>query len=237
MKIALLFWGLTRSLKLTIDNLNKYILNNLKENNIEYKIYLHTYYFEDKENKYDFNEYKLLNPDYFVLDDQDKVKQNINIEKYYNLNFKYSNKVIHNLICGLYSQKRVTELLLDTIKNKKETFDYIWFIRPDVLFNKPLPIRWLHWINENRFLVPRFAKFRGINDRMAIMKLNLAEKYGKRFDKLKEFSEYSKKHNFKLSSEIYLNLIMINYKKKYINYVFKRIRSNGSIHKLDLRLF
>ena len=35
MKIALAFWGLTRSLKYTIESINEKILNILKKHNIE----------------------------------------------------------------------------------------------------------------------------------------------------------------------------------------------------------
>ena len=45
MKVALCFWGLTRSLKYTIYSIQKYILNVLKIHNIEYKIFLHTFVF------------------------------------------------------------------------------------------------------------------------------------------------------------------------------------------------
>ena len=43
MKVALAFWGLTRSLKYTIDSINTKILNILKKHNIEYKIFMHTW--------------------------------------------------------------------------------------------------------------------------------------------------------------------------------------------------
>jgi hypothetical protein len=43
MKIALCFWGITRSLKYTIDSIKEKIFNILKSNNIEYTIFMHTY--------------------------------------------------------------------------------------------------------------------------------------------------------------------------------------------------
>ena len=39
MKIALCFWGLTRSLKYTIDSIKNNILEILDSRNIEYKIF------------------------------------------------------------------------------------------------------------------------------------------------------------------------------------------------------
>ena len=42
-KIAVCFFGLTRSLKHTIDSIKKNIFHPLQKNNINYDIYLHTY--------------------------------------------------------------------------------------------------------------------------------------------------------------------------------------------------
>ena len=75
MKIALLFWGLTRSLKFSIKTIEERILNILLKNNIEYDIYMHTYKINnlysnkranEKNIKLNFSEYKLLNPKYFI---------------------------------------------------------------------------------------------------------------------------------------------------------------------------
>ena len=91
MKIALCFWGLTRSLKYTIHSIKKYILHVFKKYNIEYKIFIHTFKFDEKYNnprtneiniELDFEEYKLLDPDYIEIDHQDEVKTDINVFKY-----------------------------------------------------------------------------------------------------------------------------------------------------------
>ena len=42
-KVALSFFGITRSLKYTIDSINKQILNVFKDENIKFDIFLHTY--------------------------------------------------------------------------------------------------------------------------------------------------------------------------------------------------
>ena len=71
MKVALAFWGLTRSLKYTINSINEKIINILKKNNIEYKIFMHTWIVNSIYNNtrshennivLDNEEYKLLNP-------------------------------------------------------------------------------------------------------------------------------------------------------------------------------
>ena len=74
-KICICFFGLTRSLKYTHPSINEHILKILILNNYYFDIYLHTYDLDkltnnrsnEKNIKLDFNEYKLLNPDYFMI--------------------------------------------------------------------------------------------------------------------------------------------------------------------------
>jgi hypothetical protein len=240
MKIALIFWGLTRSLSKTINNIEEKILNHLKNNKIEYKIFLHTYYFEgnlddrrtgERNIKLDFEEYKLLKPDYFQIDNQDEIKKQINISKFLRFRYSYVQQTSENLICALYSQMKATEMM----EQSQEKFDYVWFLRPDVIFRNAMPLHWLKWVNDNRFLVPNFAHCGGINDRMAILTPKLASIYGKRFLKLEEYGILLRGQ--KISSERFLKWVMKNYKEKNINYLFKRLRANGNFHDLDIKLF
>ena len=82
-KVAIGFFGITRSLKYTIDSIKINIFNVLKEQNIDYDIYLHTYRinepFTNPRSKevnirLNFNEYKLLEPKYFIFDELKKTK-------------------------------------------------------------------------------------------------------------------------------------------------------------------
>ena len=43
MRIALGFWGITRSLKYTIQSIKQHIISPLQQQNIEIVIYMHTY--------------------------------------------------------------------------------------------------------------------------------------------------------------------------------------------------
>ena len=118
MKIAICFYGLTRSLKYTIDSIEENIFKPLKDANIEYDIYLHTYYFEGNYNnvfgnehniQLDFNEYKLLNPDYFKQDDQNEVIKKIDFAKFGKNHYK--KQTHNNAILGLYSLREATKMI------------------------------------------------------------------------------------------------------------------------------
>jgi len=126
MKIALIFWGLTRSLKFTIKTIEKRIFKILKDNNIDYDIYLHTYklnnlYSNKRANenniKLDFEEYKLLNPDYFIYDDQDVIKEKLKLFKYRTHKDPWDSDYssMDNFILAMYSKLRITLLLEENV--------------------------------------------------------------------------------------------------------------------------
>ena len=141
MKVALAFWGLTRSLKYTIGSINEKILNILKTNNIEYKIFMHTWtinsvynntYAKEANIHLDNEEYKLLNPDYFETHDQDDFKKNIKFNAFrtHKDPWKTKSETVDNFICAMFSKSRCTQL----ISKSNEKFDYVIFLRPDCMY-------------------------------------------------------------------------------------------------------
>jgi len=130
MKIAILFWGLTRSLKYTIKSIKINVFNVLQENNIDFDIYLHTYKLNKPFNnhrtrerniKLNFNEYKLLEPDFFIYDELDTIKKKLNLEQYRTHPDPWHSKYnsVDNFILAMYSKFRITTLMEENIKNQK----------------------------------------------------------------------------------------------------------------------
>lgn len=238
MKVALAFWGLTRSLKYTIDSINTNIIDILKANNIDYKIFMHTWIINgiynnthggEKNIILDNDEYKLLNPDYIERHDQDDFKKHINFKAFRSQRdpWKSNYQTTNNFICAMYSKLRCTML----IENSKENFDYVIFLRPDVQFINKFDINFFKFVNNKTICVPNFAckhsryKF---NDRFCISNIKTYKIYGKVFPKL---FEYSKKHP--LHAENFHGDVMHKNKinVKFIPFVFHRVRANGKIHK------
>jgi hypothetical protein len=86
LKIAVCFYGLCRSTNYTINSINKYIFDALKELNFTYDIYLHTYkvttpYTNIRNNEeniiLDNDLYKLINPNVYKIDNQDEIKKHL----------------------------------------------------------------------------------------------------------------------------------------------------------------
>jgi hypothetical protein len=233
MKVALAFWGLTRSLKYTINSINEKIINILKKNNIEYKIFMHTWIVNSIYNNtrshennivLDNEEYKLLNPDFVELHDQDEFKRQINFEAFrskpdpWNTNYE----TVNNFICAMFSKSKCTQL----ISNSGEQFDYIIFLRPDCAYYTKLDVNFFKLINNNTICIPNFALHNNFNDRFCLTNMNTYKIYGNVFSKMFMYSK-----RFPLHSETFNYHIMkinkINIRK--INFVFKRVRADGNI--------
>ena len=233
MRVALAFWGLTRSLKYTIDSINKKILNVLKKHNIEYKIFMHAWTINSVYNNthakeanihLDNKEYKLLNPDYFETHDQDDFKKNINLKAFrthkdpWNTNYE----TVDNFICAMFSKSKCTQL----IRKSNENFDYIIFLRPDCMYLTLLDISFLKLVNINTVCIPNFALYNNFNDRFCITNMNTYQLYGDVFSKLFMYSK-----NFTLHSETFHYNIIKQHKMNInlINFQFRRVRANGTI--------
>jgi hypothetical protein len=232
MKVALCFWGLTRSLKYTLTSIQKHILEPLNNANIEYKIFLHTFHFnspyvnpraQEINVKLDFNEYTLLNPDYVQIDDQDVIKQKIHITKYRTMPDPWESNYIcvDNFVCAMYSKKKLGEM----VNESGIDFDYIMYLRPDVKFINSFDVRYFSITKKHNVCTPNFHLFPKLNDRFCLLQSCNLEKYSNLFDEMYEFSTI-----FPLHSEKFQHYIMTrkyNWSMRYIPIHFHRVRANG----------
>ena len=240
MKVCICFFGLTRSLKYTIDSIKLNLFNVLESNNIEFDVFLHTYNLEYITNKrsdefnekLDYEEYKLLEPKEFIIENQDDFDNSFDYDIFSKIRDYYNDKKnsYYNVIRQLNSLKKVTSL----IKDKEKYDDYI-YIRPDLKIVNELDVNFLlEKYDNNYFITPNFGKWRGLNDRFVIANYDSIIKYGERIDDIIEFIS---KKNY-LHSEQFLNYVTKKYDiKNYdINIILLRVRANGKIPDNDLML-
>lgn len=234
-KVAIVFFGLTRTLSSTIDSIKSNLLNVLSELNMEYDIFIHTYKINGKYKNNWSNEFvenyvnedieQLLNPKYFIFDNQDEIIEKINFDEYYSklgnwtgMSKDMTKYLIRNLVLALYSKKRITEIL----EIHKEKYEYVIFIRPDTLLLNKV---WIDYstLTDYNIIIPDAEWHRGCNDRFAICATSVALYYGFMFDFLLEYSKHTS-----IISEKYL-LDMLTKKKiaiitQNINYKTLRIK-------------
>tara|TARA_Y100000996_G_scaffold365808_1_gene310736 strand:+ start:1405 stop:2157 length:753 start_codon:yes stop_codon:yes gene_type:complete len=243
MKVAVGFFGITRSLKFTLNSILKNVIRPLEELGYDYKIFLHTYELNNyknirtKENytNIDNEEYKLLNPDYFQIEKQDLVLESINPEKYrtHTDPWETNYNSVDNFLLGQYSKMKLTNM----IEKNQINFDYIMFLRPDVEYLHPLELSFFNNVINKNISIPKFGTYKPskphFNDRFAITNQETYKIYGKVFDELFEISKKEPLHSETVLTK-YLTENDIKY--KYIWFVFKRIRIDGSVDPHDRKL-
>lgn len=250
-KIALVFYGLLRSIQYTLPNLQKQVFGAINDSGYEYDIYCHNYYFPPN-HKYnnprareynivlDPNAYKLLNPKYYISDNQIEVTEQLNLTSYRTHGDPWPKtgfKTLDNYLLAMYSRKKVTELLVQNITSEptKHTYEAVIFLRSDVLFEKPLQVLKLlqllsgqETLNIRACLIPNFHHWLGgLNDRMFISKPELALEYGMAFDMLLTISKERKLHSEQINKYIIQEVCKAT--PILVPIFFARVRANGNI--------
>lgn len=233
MSIALLFWGLARSLKYTLPSIQKNVFDVLKENSYSFDIFFHTYsvesvYTNNRANehiKLDNKEYMLLNADYVHIDDRDVTMERLNISGYRTHGDPWNTKFqsFDNFVLAFYSKHMVYHMMLDTGKKYK----YVVFLRPDVKYVNSFPIHCFEGLDKNPWTVyvPNFSIYWRMNDRFAVTSPECAGCIGNIFETMLEDSKHIELHS---EAYMYLKLRQKKVDVIYINnFLFHRVRANG----------
>ena len=243
-RVAICFFGLTRSLQYTLPSIQKYLFDPLKNHGIKYDTYLHTYKMKkpytnpragERSIILDADEYKLLEPTYHMVENKETVSTYIGLEKYRTKGDPWGKEkkaipgdytTLDNHILYLWSQKQLTEMF----QKNKGLYSHIIFCRPDVLYQVPLDIEWFSFTS-NKICIPNFGLCGDVNDRFALGRPEQMVPYGLRFNEALQYSKYKP-----LASEEFLIATMKKHRIKYehVNFYFIRVRANMKKDGLDL---
>ena len=235
-RIAICYYGMTRSLNKVYQSHCEKIFDKLRENNIEYKIFMHTWKTEINnewnrilETPIDYSAYQLLSPDNYKIDNEDEFLESLVFSDYFNENlytqfggnaFEWHPYMIRNHLCALESTKRVTQMVLDS----SETFDYVMYLRPDVEIRSEFLSEYLTDMKPNEISFINRNFYEGYSDTFALIRsLEHAIPYGMRIDEIKEF----RKTQGRITGEKYSKYIADKYfnKKHFIEFEFEIIRN------------
>jgi hypothetical protein len=200
-KVAILFFGLTRSLGKTVESLRTNLFTPLTTNKINYDIFIHTYkifgpysnsWSNERVTSYNNENIEdLLHPKYVIYDNQETVENSIDFNEYYNklgdwtgMTKEMTRYLIKNMCLALYSKKRITLLF----EEHMHEYDYAIIIRPDMKLNTTFDTMWFSELNDSNIIIPEKDWFSGCNDRMCIGNPNVILYCGKLFDDLKAYS-------------------------------------------------
>ena len=200
-KIAVCYWGLTRSTKQVYPSHFECLFSVLEENNIQYDVFMHTWKLNGKQRvnwieidtPVDYEEYQLLKPKYYKIENQDDFTNNLDFSQYFyqsvwdqsghSIDGEWDPLLVLNHICSLESQKRVTDMVLDS-GNK---YDLIMYVRPDVMFHNKLDVNLILDLQPNEMAIPNSDHHEGYNDRFAVLTYETAPVYGKRINGIIDF--------------------------------------------------
>ena len=227
MKIALAFFGITRSLRYTIQSIQKNILEPLSSHSVD--IFMHTYSLKKYKNTitkekaamYDNSEHKLLHPDHLKIDDQNTLKKRLHLSKYRTHKDPWDTNYnsVDNFILSQYSKYQLVSMI-----EKAGHYDYIIFIRPDCLYLDPLKVEFLKKADSTTIVIPNFHLFGPykFNDRFAITTSETYKKYGSLFTSLLQISKEQPLHSETIMGQYLKDLTIV--RKPFR---FSRIRIDG----------
>tara|TARA_A100001015_G_scaffold310178_1_gene411046 strand:+ start:384 stop:1229 length:846 start_codon:yes stop_codon:yes gene_type:complete len=238
LKFCICFFGvISRSIKYTINSIDKNIYKVLERNNIKYDVYVHNMKIDKilslQEGEKDIklsDECKLLRPTYFRETNQNDFDKTYNWEKnsIYGL-VRDNYNLYQNAIRQIYSVDQVTKMW----QEKNINYDYYIYVRPDLLYAKELDLDLiLETMNKDILLTPKWHKWGGLNDRIYMSNKNIIKNFGNR---IKHVDEYVSKNKIKYHPEKFMKYIAIKFKIKTldIDLIGKRVRSNGKINEKD----
>jgi len=231
-RVAILFFGLTRSLKNVYENLKENIFNELTNNGYEYDIFIHTYSLEnpyinqwsgEKVENYDNQSYKILNPKYYIIEKQSEIEKKININAYCSrlgdwkgcANTPEMKKyLVRNMVLALHSKMMITELF----RQHKNEYNYVIITRPDQMLHSKINTKVFSQLNDNNIIIPYEHSYYGYNDRLCISTPNIAIKYGSALKVLKIYSKLGS-----IVSEVFMKDFLTSSK---INIIFSPIKTH-----------
>ena len=227
--VAICYWGMTRSTRFVYQSHHKNLFDVLKNNGIDIDVFIHSW--ETSQNiiwgvpfdiPIDYEEYKLLNPTKYRRDVQDDFLKSITFSDYFyedlykiyggDTDYEWRPELIRNHLCALESQKRVTNMCLESEKK----YDIVIYIRPDLEIYTPFSADWLNSIDSDNIGLTNDRHFDGYNDKFAIVSYDKCKYYGCRIDEIIEF----RKNNGRIVSEKYTKYIISKYFKNVHFFVF-----------------
>jgi hypothetical protein len=226
-KCAIIIYGLNRSITKTHQSIEKYILNVLRENNIRYDIFIHTYKLDtlysngrndEKPIHIDYKEMYILNPYKMEVDDQNEVDKDHDHYVEYTKHVRGGNiNIVKNYTRALFSLNKAFNMV------DKNNYDGCLIMRPDTLFTEPLNVKHLiDAFDNNKVYTPSDHESGGLNDRFAFGSLENLTKYATRYNL---FLNHLRSKPFE-NAEKWLKELYPSMNKTQFR--FLRVRTNGS---------
>jgi hypothetical protein len=153
----------------------------------------------------DYEEYKLLAPHFYCIDEQAKFTDTLHFPDYFHEGEadEWLPQLLRNHLCALESQQRVWRMAL--ARSAEKSFDFVVFVRPDMVIHTPFDMELLVSPSLSYDVcLPSYHHFEGYNDRFAVLPFANGGKYAER---LNGIVSYRKNHG-RIVSEKYLKYVV-----------------------------
>jgi len=241
--IAVCFFGIVKLRPEVLTSIQNKIFNVLKDHEMSYHVYLHTYPLKEMTNKRN-GEYKIpliehawkkLKPDFWAVTDQSDFDKTIELSNYLKIGDPWpesKGNSLMNHLRSLNSQRMVSSLWCSN-HNK---YKCVIFLRPDLIYIDPLDMNAVREVVHTSRDIPvvytpswapgRYCPAGGYNDRLAIGTPKGMRFYGNRLGEAEMYTKMKPLH-----SETYLKhtLDSRNVRHKILNMRAARVRANGMV--------
>lgn len=237
-KIAICFFGITRSLTHTIATIESNILSPARELG-EVRVFAHFFHQVEINNPRSGEkgllrqgEHTLLDPDWLDLEAPEHCLAiyDFNCLKSWGDSWNDDFRSLRNLVHQLHSLQKVTDAAL------KWQPDLVIFARPDLGYVDSLQPSMIQALRYNRIFLPNWQRWRGgYNDRFAITSsIKIAQAYGMR---VRLMADYCRKFNAPLHAELLLRYALADYKNavRFRSFRASRVRCDGRTTEEDFR--
>jgi hypothetical protein len=222
MRVAICYWGVLRTFRITSSNHKKNILDVLRDYNIDFDIYMHTWKGSlvnkrgNSSQLYSFSTdvSDLVSLHQQKVDDQDEFLSTLNLDHYFykdvyekignSANGEWLPEMVTYQLCSQESQKRVVNMVFTS----GISYDRIILLRPDIEMSIPLRILPIMSMTPKDIILPSDEHNDGYNDRFAIMSPQMVLYYSNRIDEAREFRSL----HGRLVGEKYVKYILDKYK-------------------------
>lgn len=236
-RVALVFWGLTRSLQYTIESIRTHVFGALARSGVPYDVYVHTYrvrgaytnaWAHERGVRLDASEYRMLMPHRAHVSDDARVRARLRLRAYRTRGDPWRSRfaALDNYVLAMYSKHRATRMVARALRDTPGIYTHVVFLRPDVRYMTDFNTEWLAACNDNTVCVADFARFGPykINDRFAVCNTNTYRVYGSMFKRMRADSRHMQLH-----SETYLGYTLHRHglRTHKVPFRFNRVRADG----------
>jgi hypothetical protein len=236
-RVAVVFFGITRSLRFTLDSINRKVIEPARAMTPHVGLFGHFYDQiaihnprSGEAGNLDPEEYRLLNLDQVEREAPGHCLADYPIDqlKAYGDYWKNKFRSFQNLVHQLHSLRRAT-LLAEQFQP-----DIVIFARPDLWYHTSTGpyLADLRSADSSQVLVPNWAQWRGLNDRLALARgADAIRAYGHRVERMLDFCAEGRK----LHSEQLLKYALTDQVVRMIPLHASRVRSDGRVVVEDFR--